>query len=269
MPATRELLDTAILAAEAAASVHRAWAGRIRTADARRKGRADFVSRVDLEAQEAALEVIGERFPSHPILPEEQEGQTPEPGPDDGTPLWIVDPLDGTTNFLHGHPAHVASVGVWIGGEGVAGAVVAPATAERWWASRGAGAWRNGERIRVSPPCSLEEALVGTGFPFKHPEELPDYLPQLGRVLGASSGVRRGGSAALDLCYLAQGSLDAFWEGTLAPWDVAAGLVILREAGGLATRRDGSPIGARTSGSVVGANSAELLAALGAALDCD
>jgi len=267
MPATTELLDTAIQAAEAAAVVHRKWAGRIRTGDARRKGRADFVSRVDLEAQEAALQVIGQRFPHHPILPEEQDGHTPVPGADDGTPLWIVDPLDGTTNFLHGHPAHVASVGVWIGGEGVAGAVVASATAERWWAGRGEGAWRNGARIRVSPPCSLEESLVGTGFPFKHPEELPNYLSQLGRVLGASSGIRRGGSAALDLCYLAQGSLDAFWEGTLAPWDVAAGLVILSEAGGVATRRDGAAIGARTSGSVVGANSVELLAELGAVLD--
>jgi myo-inositol-1(or 4)-monophosphatase len=263
MPATRELLDTAIRAAEAAAAVHGRWAGRIRTSDARRKGRADFVSRVDLEAQEAALQVIGERFPHHPILPEEEDGHTPVPPPDDGTPLWIVDPLDGTTNFLHGHPAYVASVGVWIGDEGVVGAVVASATAERWWAGRGAGAWRNGDRIRVSPPCPLEEALVGTGFPFKYPEELPDYLPQLSRVLAASSGIRRGGSAALDLCYLAQGSLDAFWEGTLAPWDVAAGLVILSEAGGVATRRDGAAIGARASGSVVGANSAELLAVLG------
>lgn len=265
MTSELELLDTALRAAEAAAEVHERHAGRLRAQDASQKGRADFVSHVDLEAQEAALAIIRRRYPDHRILAEEEDGRT---GPsssrtkgEDG-PLWIVDPLDGTTNFLHGHPAYAASVGVWIGDDPTAGAVVSSATGEKWWALRGEGAFRNGARIQTSPLRDLSLALVGTGFPFKHPEELPRYLDEFARVLLATSGIRRGGSAALDLCYLAQGSFDAFWEGTLAPWDVAAGLVILAEAGGIAVRRDGGPVSKTGSGSVVAANSADLLAAL-------
>ncbi len=266
-PMFPDYLESALLAARAAARVHRRFLGQVRTAQAQRKGRSDFVSLVDLEAQAAALEVIASRHPGEAILPEEEDGRTrPATGAVQGA-LWVVDPLDGTTNFLHGHPAFVASVGLWIDGVGEAGAVVAAATGEEWTAARGRGAYRNGEQIRVSSPCTLEDALVGTGFPFKHPEELPRYVRELERMLLRSAGVRRGGSAALDLCYLAQGSLDAFWEGTLAPWDVAAGLILLSEAGGLAHRRDGTPIDPWTSGSVIGANSAELAHAVTAVLD--
>jgi myo-inositol-1(or 4)-monophosphatase len=173
-----------------------------------------------------------------------------------------VDPLDGTTNFLHAHPQYAASVGVAVRGAPVAGAVVASATSERWWAARGTGAFRNGERIRVSPVRDMRGALIGTGFPFKKIEQLPDFLREMAVVLPACSGVRRGGSASLDLVYLAQGSLDAFWEITLDPWDVAAGLVILAEAGGVAVRRSGEPMDAVSSGSLVAANSPELLASL-------
>jgi myo-inositol-1(or 4)-monophosphatase len=172
----------------------------------------------------------------------------------------VIDPLDGTTNYLHGHPAFAASVGVAIEGKGVAGAVVAGATKERWWALAGEGAFRNGERIRTSPLREMRHALVGTGFPFKHPEKLPDYLDEFARVLQASSGIRREGAAAIDLCYLAQGILDTFWEEVLFPWDIAAGVVILAEAGGLAVRRDGTPVDPTKGGPVIAANSAELLA---------
>jgi len=136
--------------------------------------------------------------------------------------------------------------------------VVAPVTEERWWGRRGGGAWKNGERIHVSEIRALRKALVGTGFPFKEPEILPRFLEQLGRVLPASGGVRRGGAAALDLCYLAEGILDAFWEEDyLSPWDMAAGLLILQEAGGVATRLGGSAIDL-ANGSILAANS-ELL----------
>lgn len=261
-----ELLKTAIDAAEAAAVVHASFRGRVGIRDATEKGASDFVSEVDLRAQEAALALIRERFPEHGILSEESragDGDSGTPGTEAGVPLWIVDPLDGTTNFLHGHPAYASSVGVVVGDRPVAGAVVASASRERWWASRGEGAFRNGERIRVSDLRELKTALIGTGFPFKRLAELPSFLRDLGGVLPACAGVRRGGSASLDLCYLAQGSLDAFWEMTLAPWDIAAGLAILEEAGGLARRMDGRPLDVRASGSVLAANSPELLEALG------
>ena len=237
-----DLLRTAIDAAEAAAVVHADFLGQVRTEDAVEKGTSDFVSHVDFAAQKAALAVIRRRFPTDRILSEEEE-ECPVASEtiltDPAIPLWIVDPLDGTTNYLHGHPAFASSVGVVIEGEAVAGAVVATATGERWWAVRGEGAFRDGVPIHVSRVHELRLSLIGTGFPFKHMDELPSYLRELESVLPACSGIRRGGSAALDLCYLAQGSLDAFWESRLDPWDVAAGLVILREAGGVFTRKGG------------------------------
>lgn len=266
------LLKTALNAAEAAARVHLRYFREVGVEEAREKGQSDFVSKVDLEAQEVAIAVIQAAFPEHRILAEEDDKGTDRAWPEDGGFLWILDPLDGTTNFLHGHPMFAASVGV--GREGVleAGAVVAPVTKERWWGRRGGGAWKggawedgswgDGERISVSGIRTLRKALVGTGFPFKEPEIIPRFLEQLGRVLPAGGGVRRGGSAALDLCYLAEGILDAFWEEDyLSPWDTAAGLLILQEAGGVASRLDGSPIDLE-NGSILAANSREMLEGL-------
>ncbi len=265
----RALLDTARLAADAAAEVHLHWAHRVTPGEAVDKGRSDFVTRVDREAQEAALAVIRRRHPAHRILAEEEleeaggSGVTRWSGEgDEGQPLWIVDPLDGTTNFLHGHPMYAASVGVAVGGRPVAGAVTAPATGERWWGAEGEGAWRDGRPIRVSGTGALHLALVGTGFPFKRPERIPHYLGQFARVLRRTSGIRRGGAAALDLCYLAQGTLDAFWEEHLSPWDVAGGLAILEEAGGIWMRQDGSALALHEGGSVLAANGPGLLGAL-------
>ncbi|TVR63368.1 MAG: inositol monophosphatase, partial [Gemmatimonadales bacterium] len=188
----RELIGTALAAAEAAAAVHGAWAGKVRSDEAAEKTAAsDFVTRVDLEAQEAALTRIRADFPHHRILAEEGgDADGHVEGNGDG-PVWVVDPLDGTTNFLHGHPAYCASVGVVVGGRPVAGAVVAPITGERWWAARGEGAHRNGSRIRVSPTRDLRHGLVGTGFPFKLLEALPTFQRQLAAVLPATSGIRR------------------------------------------------------------------------------
>lgn len=261
MPSTpAELLTTALAAADAASEVHLMHLGRVRMGEASEKRRSDFVSFVDVEAQRAALAVIRERFPDHAILAEEEDGSVRLPSKDSPElPVWVIDPLDGTTNYLHGHPAFAASVGVAIGGIGVAGAVVAGATKERWWAATGGGAFRNGERIRTSPLREMRHALVGTGFPFKHPEKLPDYLSEFARVLKATSGIRREGAAALDICYLAQGIFDAFWEEVLFPWDIAAGLVILAEAGGSAVRRNGMSIDPTEGGPVIAANSLDLL----------
>lgn len=153
---------------------------------------------------------------------------------------WIVDPLDGTTNYLHGYPMYAVSIGIVHCGEPAAGLVLNSASGEVWTAARGAGAFRDGRPIRVSRIHSLRRALIGTGFPSRTVALLPRYTPQLEAALRATSGVRRAGSAALDLCHLATGWFDGFWELTLAPWDVAAGVVIIREAGGVVTRLDGT-----------------------------
>jgi len=253
------LLRTARDAAEAAVAIHRRDAGKILLSGATLKARADYVSQTDLDAQEAALAVILGRYPHHAVLAEESD----EPIEDqmarwDGRPMWIVDPLDGTANFLHQHPHYCASVAVAVEGRPIAGAVASGSSGERWWAAEGCGAFKGGRRIRVSTERPLVEAMVGTGFPFKLLEVLPEYLGELDRVLRNASGVRRAGSAALDLCYLAQGSLDAFWEKILMPWDFAAGMVIVSEAGGVLRRPDGSELDIAT-GPVEGANSERLL----------
>jgi len=260
------LLRTAREAAEAAAAIHRRDAGRIVLSGATIKARADYVSKTDLDAQAAALAVIEENHPDHAVLAEESDDPVEEQLERwDGRPMWIVDPLDGTANFLHEHPHYCSSVAVAVDGVAVAGAVVSGSTGERWWAARGEGTFKNGRRISVSSERPLIEAMVGTGFPFKLLEAMPRYLGQLDRVLRSASGVRRAGSAALDLCYLAQGSLDAFWEEILMPWDFAAGLLLVEEAGGVLARPDGSGL-PLTPGPVRGANSRALLDELRATL---
>lgn len=253
------LLHTAREAAEAAVSIHRRDAGKVGLDDAREKARADYVSKTDLDAQEAALAVIERSHPDHVVLAEESDGAVEDQlARWDGSPLWIVDPLDGTANFLHSHPQYCASVAVAVDGRAVAGAVTSGSTGERWWAAEGSGAFKGGRRIQVSSVGPLSRAMVGTGFPFKALELLPGYLGEFDRVLRTASGVRRGGSAALDFAYLAQGSLDAFWERTLMPWDFAAGIVLVQEAGGVIARPDGSALDFKP-GPVTGANSVELL----------
>lgn len=240
-----QLARTALEAGRLAAGIHRRHLGRVDPWEWDEKGTADFVTRVDLEAEAAIVELIRERHPDHRVLAEEST----EPGDpaavrarfDEPGHLWIIDPLDGTTNFLHGYPAFAASVAVARSGRLVAGAVVDGYHGTEWHAWEGGGAWRDGEPIRVSVNDRLDRALIGTGFPFKVTRLLPDYLRQLDAVLRRAAGVRRAGSAALDLCHLADGRFDGFWELWLAPWDIAAGTVIVREAGGVVTSLDGDP----------------------------
>lgn len=275
-PDIERLLRTARTAADAASRVHRRHAGRVGVAEASEKGRSDFVSHVDLESQRAALDAIRASHPGHGVLAEETDedgdgGEAETGATAADAPLWIVDPLDGTTNFLNDHPMYCASVAVYHHGEPLAAAVSCSTTSERWWAGRGRGAFKDGRPIRVSPLERLSHALVGTGFPFKALDEVPRYLEELGRVLQATAGVRRGGSAALDLCFLADGTFDGFWERHLKPWDVAAGILIVREAGGIVTRIDGSEIDFRApvDGTVLGANSRELHGRLAAVVRGD
>jgi myo-inositol-1(or 4)-monophosphatase len=257
---SRPLLLTALAAADAAAAVQQRWIGRVDAAQINEKAARDFVSHADVEAQQAALEVIRSRHPDHAVLAEEGDAARTRAG---SAPLWVIDPIDGTTNFLHGHPMYAVSIAVVERGEPVAGVVHAPATGERWWAVRGEGALKNGRPIRVSSAATLRTSLVGTGYPFKAIHLLDRYLGQLGRVIQGSAGVRRGGAAALDLAYVASGVFDAFWELDLFPWDYMAGVLLIREAGGVISRVDGGPVGVEPGSILAGANAA-LASELGA-----
>jgi myo-inositol-1(or 4)-monophosphatase len=244
MPENDELLSTALEAARAAARVHREHLGRVAVEDWSAKGIADFVTHVDRAAEAGILELVGRRFPGHTLLAEEAQAGSAisddslsDAAPDDWT--WIIDPLDGTTNYLHAYPMYAVSIAIACGRELRAAVVLNSATGEEWIAVRSGGAYRNGERIFVSAITDLPRSLIGTGFPFKEPQLLPVYTEQLQAALRGTSGVRRAGSAALDLCHVATGWFDGFWELTLAPWDVAAGTLIVREAGGVVTRLDG------------------------------
>lgn len=199
------------------------------------KGRNDYVSDADRNAEKAVIDTILKHYPEHAIVAEEsgQRGHSDY--------VWIIDPLDGTTNFLHGFPVFCVSVGLMHKNRLEHGAVYDPLRQELFTASRGQGAHLDGRRIRVSQQVSLERALVGTGFPFRDSNvPLAPYLKMLQTVLTHTSGVRRTGAAALDLCYVAAGRLDAFWETGLAKWDLAAGALIIREAGGIVSGLDGS-----------------------------
>ncbi len=260
-----DLLAVARTAAEAAAAVHRRHLGRVAVASWTEKGVADFVTHVDREAEAEIVACIRNRFPDHAVLAEEAAGNTDAPAPDpDAEFLWIVDPLDGTTNFLHGYPMYAVSIAVAHRGRLLAGVVHGTATNEWWYASAGGGAFHDGHPAHVSRIDALPRALIGTGFPFKVLERMDEYTTQFRQVLTSTAGVRRAGSAALDLCHVASGYFDGFWELSLAPWDVAAGALIVQEAGGRVSRLDGE-LDVAAHGSVVAGNPAihgELMALL-------
>jgi myo-inositol-1(or 4)-monophosphatase len=199
-----------------------------------RKGRNDFVTQVDRNAEAEIIKIIHKAYPQHAILGEEG-GQL-----GDNEVTWIVDPLDGTTNFLHGFPHFAVSIGISVKGKLEHGVIYAPCTQDLYIASRGAGATLNNRKIRVSGAKDMDQALVGTGVPLRE-ANLDAYLPMLRNVVANTAGVRRAGSAALDLAYVAAGRLDAFWELNLKPWDIAAGIVMVQEAGGMVSEIYGAP----------------------------
>ena len=234
----RELLDTAIAAADAAAIFIRERSGDPAALAWIEKSPADFVSEVDRGAEQRIRDIVLRRYPAARIVGEEL---SPNALADDGL-AFIVDPLDGTTNFLHGYPEYAVSIGAARDGEINAAVVVNVPLGERFTALRGEGAWREGRPIRVSAITDPGRALIGTGFPFKHPDTLPLWQRQFGKIMLTTAGVRRAGAAALDLCDVACGRFEAFWELRLAPWDFAAGLLIVHEAGGLVTDLDGRQV---------------------------
>lgn len=212
------------------------------------KGHHDFVSDVDRTAERRIHDDLLSAEPDSRVLGEEL---SPEGASIDGL-VWVVDPLDGTTNFLHGYPWWSVSIAAVIDGEVVAGTVFDVPTHRRYTAWQGGGSWCGPNRIAVSTVTDPGLALLGTGFPFKTPEDLPPYLDQLTRILPATAGVRRAGSAAIDLATVAAGQFDGFWELTLAPWDKAAGIILIREAGGVVTDLKGAPARAEHGGVVAG-----------------
>ena len=203
--------------------------------EVRAKNRNDYVTQVDRAAEAAILDVIRRAYPDHGFLAEES-GASAGARPDY---RWIIDPLDGTTNFIHGFPQYCVSIALEHKGTLTQAVVYDPAKNELFTATRGRGAFLDDRRIRVSKCAQLADALVGTGFPFKEFSRIERYLGQLRTLMAESSGVRRAGAAALDLAYVAAGRLDAFWELGLSPWDMAAGALLIQESGGLVSGLDG------------------------------
>jgi myo-inositol-1(or 4)-monophosphatase len=196
--------------------------------EVRAKQRNDFVTKVDHAAEEAILDIVRKAYPDHAVLAEESGD-----APGRAEYQWIVDPLDGTTNFIHGFPQYCVSIAIRHRGALTHGVIYDPTKNELFTASKGRGAFLNDRRIRVSKCARLDEALVGTGFPFKEVSRIEVYADQLKTMMLTAAGVRRAGAAALDLAYVACGRLDAFWEMGLSAWDMAAGALMIQEAGGL------------------------------------
>lgn len=192
------------------------------------KSQNDFVTEVDKAAEAAIIEVLKESFPDHGILAEES-GEAAG----GGEFQWIIDPLDGTTNFIHGFPQYAISIALARRGIIEQAVIFDPTRNELFTATRGSGAFLNDRRIRVSKRIRLNEALVGTGFPFRQFDHVEAYLAMFRELTQKTAGIRRPGAASLDLAYVACGRLDAFWEMGLAPWDMAAGVLLISEAGGL------------------------------------
>ncbi len=238
MNLNRELMRTALAAARAGAEVlRRMWGRRVKV---ERKQRFDFVTEADRAAEEAVLAVIGRRHPDHAVLAEESAGDW-SGARRGGEVLWVVDPLDGTTNFIHGYPQVAVSVAATIEGESLAGAVIDVTRGEEFTAWRGGGAFLDGEPIRVSECREMADALLLTGFPFRNQDRLGEYLELFTELFVQVSGVRRAGAAALDLAHVAAGRAEGFWELGLKPWDMAAGALLISEAGGVVTDFDGGP----------------------------
>ena len=243
-------LTTAVEAVIHAGAVQMARLGQVLI---EKKGTIDLVTETDREIERDFRALVARRFPHHAVLGEEYSAA----GERDTVPeyCWLFDPIDGTTNFAHGLPIFCASCALEVRGELVAAAVYDPNREELFSAERGTGAWLNGVPLRVSSAGVLIDSLLCTGFPYSVQEKPDELVGLFAHFLGRSRAVRRLGSAAIDLCYVAAGRLDGFWEMHLGPWDIAAGALIVAEAGGQVTATDGGPFASR-KGNVLASNGA-------------
>jgi myo-inositol-1(or 4)-monophosphatase len=233
------MVNIALAAARKAGEIIARAADRLDMIEVGRKSGNDFVTEIDRAAEREIISQLRKAYPEHLILAEES-GVSGDAARAGGY-QWIIDPLDGTTNFMRGIPHFAVSIACVRDGRLEHAVVLDPVRREEFTATRGAGAQRNGRRIRVSTRAGLTEAVLGTGIPFREPSirELPAYLHTLEQFASRSAGIRRAGAAALDLAYVAAGRLDGFWEIGLQPWDIAAGALLVQEAGGLISDFDG------------------------------
>ncbi len=228
--ALHPMLNIAVKAARAAGSIINRAALDLEVVRVGTKGPNDYVSEVDQAAENAIINVLLEAYPGHGILAEES-GR--ERGAKDSEFTWIIDPLDGTTNFLHGFPVYAVSIALAYRNVVQQAVVYDPTRNDMFFASRGRGAFLNDRRLRVSKRTRISDSLIGTGFPFRKGDNFKRYLKMFEEVMQSCAGLRRPGAAALDLCYVAAGYYDGFFETGLNPWDMAAGSLIITEAGGL------------------------------------
>jgi myo-inositol-1(or 4)-monophosphatase len=228
--ALHPMLNTAIKAARLAGSIINRAALDLEVIKVGSKGPNDFVSEVDRRAEEAIINTLLEAYPGHAILAEES-GR--EHGAKHSEYTWIIDPLDGTTNFLHGLPMYCVSIALAFRDNVQQAVVYDPTRNDLFMASKGRGAFMNDRRLRVSKRLRMADSLIGTGFPFRKGDNFKRYLKMFEEVMQSCAGVRRPGAAALDLCYVAAGYYDGFFETGLSPWDIAAGSLMVTEAGGL------------------------------------
>jgi myo-inositol-1(or 4)-monophosphatase len=228
--ALHPMLNIAVKAARAAGSIINRAALDVERLQVTNKGVNDFVTEVDQAAERAIIEILLTAYPGHAILAEESGRQH---GAKHSEYLWIIDPLDGTTNFIHGLPVYAVSIALAFRGKVEQAVVYDPSRNDLFFASKGRGAFVNDRRLRVSKRIRLAEALIGTGFPFRKGDNLKRYMKMMEEVMSKCAGLRRPGAAALDLCYVAAGWYDGFFETGLSPWDVAAGSLMITEAGGL------------------------------------
>ena len=224
------MLNIAVKAARAAGSIINRAALDVERLQITAKGVNDFVTEVDQAAEQAVIEILLTAYPGHGILAEESGRQH---GAKHSEYLWIIDPLDGTTNFIHGLPVYAVSIALAFRGKVEQAVVYDPSRNDLFFASKGRGAFLNDRRLRVSKRLRMADALIGTGFPFRKGDNLGRYLKMMETVMSQCAGLRRPGAAALDLCYVAAGWYDGFFETGLSPWDVAAGSLMITEAGGL------------------------------------
>ena len=224
------MLNIAVKAARAAGAIINRAALDLELLTITSKGPNDFVTEVDRAAEEAVIDTLLQAYPGHGILAEES-GRTR--GAQDSEYVWIIDPLDGTTNFIHGFPVYAVSIALAYRGQVQQAVVYDPTRNDLFYASKGRGAFLNDRRLRVSKRTRLAQALIGTGFPFRKGDNFKRYLTMFEQVMQSCAGLRRPGAAALDLCYVAAGWYDGFFETGLSPWDCAAGSLIITEAGGL------------------------------------